>query len=82
MYELVYSDEAVKDLKKLDKQTKVRILSTLERIRVRPHAHVKKLVANPYFRLRIGQHRIILDIKSNKLIIFIIEVGHRKKIYK
>ena len=81
MYSLVYSATALKHLKRLDKEIQIRIISTLERIRVRPYPHVKKLVESPYFRLRVGDYRVILDIKENKLLIFIIEVGHRKKIY-
>lgn len=82
MYQLIYSEEAFKQLKKLDKETQKRLLSTLERIRIRPYPHIKKLVGSPYFRLRVGDYRIILDIKETKLLIFIIKVGHREKIYK
>jgi len=71
----------LRHLKKLDKEIQIRIISTLERIRVRPYPHIKKLVESPYFRLRVGDYRVILDIKENKLLIFVIEVGHRKKIY-
>ena len=81
MYSLVYSATALKHLKKLDKEIQIRIISTLERIRVRPYPHVKKLVESPYFRLRVGDYRVILDVKENKLLIFVIEVGHRKKLY-
>jgi len=81
VYSLVYSATALKHLKKLDKEIQIRIISTLERIRVRPYPHVKKLVESPYFRLRVGDYRVILDIKENKLLIFIIEVGHRKKVF-
>lgn len=81
-YELIYSDEARKQLKKLNKILQERILSTLERIRFRPHSYVKRLVGSLYFSLRVGGYRVILDIKENKLIIFVIEVGHRKNIYQ
>jgi mRNA interferase RelE/StbE len=82
MHTLIYSDKILKQLKKLDKLLKKRILLTLERIRIRPYAYVKKLVGVPYFSLRVGDYRIILDIKDNKLLIFVVELGHRKKIYK
>ena len=82
MYELVYSDEARKQLKKLNKYVQARILHTLERIRLRPQHHIKKLVGNPYFSLRVGDYRAILDVQENKLIIFVIEVGHRRNIYQ
>ena len=81
-YELIYSDEARKQLKKLNKDVQIRIISSIERIRLRPYAYVKKLVGNPYFSLRVGHYRVILDIEENKLLIFVIEVGHRRDIYK
>ena len=82
MYSLIYSDASLKKLRKLELDIKNRIISSLERIRIHPYPHLKKLVGNPYFRLRVGDYRIILDIKNDKLIILVIEVGHRKDIYK
>jgi len=81
MYEIEFSETAEKQLYKLERATQVRIISTLERIRIKPYTHVKKLVGSDYFRLRVGDYRVILDIKESKLLIFIIEVGHRKNIY-
>jgi len=80
MYSLVYSELAVKQLKKLPKELQVRIVSTLERVRIRPHPHVLRLVESPYFRLRVGDYRVILDIKEDKIMIFVIEIGHRREI--
>jgi mRNA interferase RelE/StbE len=82
MFELFYTEEAKKYLKKLNKQDRIRIFSTLERCRVRPHSYVKKLVSSPYFRLRVGDYRVILDISAGKLMILVLEVGHRRNIYK
>ena len=82
MYETFLTNEAKKFLKKLNVKDQKRIISTLERCRVRPHSYVKKLAASPYFRLRVGDYRVILDIKGDKLLIIVIEIGHRKNIYK
>jgi mRNA interferase RelE/StbE len=82
MYDLLYAEQFVKELKKLEKDLQKRIISALERIRVRPYPHVKKIVGCPYFRLRTGDYRIILDIQENKMIIYVLEVGHRKNIYQ
>jgi len=82
MYELVYSKDFEKDIKKLNKEDQDRIVAVLERIRVRPFAFVKKLVGVKYFSLRVGKHRIILDIRKGELVILVIEIGHRKNIYK
>ncbi|MFC1768709.1 type II toxin-antitoxin system RelE/ParE family toxin [Nanoarchaeota archaeon] len=82
MYTLVYSEEILKQFRKLNKETKKRILSTLERIRIRPYAHVKRLVGSPYYCLRVGRYRVLINIEKNELIIFVIETGHRSSIYK
>lgn len=81
-YDVIFSDFAVKQLSKLPLDIQHRIISTIKRCRIRPYAHVKKLVGSKYFRLRIGNYRVIMDIVDNKLIIYVIEVGHRKNIYK
>ena len=82
MFDIEFSKSSEKQLFKLEKDIQKRVVSTLDRIRVRPYPHVKKLVGNPYFRLRVGEYRVILDIQENKLLIFVVEIGHRKNIYK
>ncbi len=82
MYEIIIMPRAEKQLSKLDMLLQKRILNTLERIRIRPYYFVKKIVGTSYFRLRVGTYRLILDIKENKLLILVLELGHRKNIYK
>ena len=81
-YEVTFSDFADKQLSKLPLDVQDRIISTIKRCQVRPYYHVKKIVGSKYFRLRVGDYRVIMDIIENKLIIHIIDVGHRKSIYK
>ena len=80
-YEIIFSDAALKQLKKLEKSTQQRIISTLERIRIRPQSYVTKLVGDSVYRLRVGDYRVILDIDEGILVVLVIKVGHRKKIY-
>lgn len=82
MYDIEFSKIAEKQFYKLEKNIQLRIISTLKRIKIRPFNHVIKLVGSPYFRLRVGNYRVILDIKEDRLIILILEVGHRRSIYK
>jgi len=82
MYLLIYSTKAKEQLKKLSKNIQLRVLSSLERCRLRPHSHIKKLVGSSFFSLRVGDYRIILDIQKDKLMILVVTLGHRKNIYK
>jgi len=81
MYEILFHKNAQKQLEKLTKDIQGRVLSVLDRIKITPHSHVKRLVGTPYFRVRIGDYRAILDIQNDKLVIIVIEIGHRKNIY-
>ncbi|MGP8329305.1 MAG: type II toxin-antitoxin system RelE family toxin [Methanosarcinaceae archaeon] len=81
-YGIIFSDRALKQLKKLEKNVHERIISTLERIKIRPQAHVTKLVGDPGYRLRVGDYRVILDIDDGNLVILVINIRHRKRIYK
>jgi mRNA interferase RelE/StbE len=82
MYEIEYSDSAIRFIKKLPKNKQKRIIAVLERSRIRPWAHFQRLVGKKAYKLRVGKYRIIADIIKNKLLIIVIEIGHRKNIYK
>ena len=82
MYEIELSDLAFKQLHKLDKSIQERIGAVLERIKIRPQDFVEKLVGESGFKLRVGDYRLFLDIERDKLIIFVIEIRHRKNAYK
>ena len=82
MHEILFSDTALRQLRKLETETQRRIIAALERIRIRPDAYVAKLVGDPAYRLRVGDYRVILDIERDKLSILVLNVGHRGNIYK
>lgn len=81
-YEIIFSDKAFKQLKKLEQETQERIIKVLERIRLRPEKFVTKLVGDPGFRLRIGEYRVIVDIDKDRLLILVIKIGDSCRIYK
>ena len=81
MYKLTYSKTAEKQLSKLERTTKERIVIALERSLRNPFSQTKKMVGNQYFRLRVGDYRIIMRIWQNELRILVVEIGHRKNIY-
>ena len=82
MYELELSDKAKKQLRNLPSELQHRIGFAFERIKINPFRSIKRKQGTPYFILRIGEYRAILDVKNNKLLIPVIEIGPRKKIYK
>ncbi len=80
-FEIIWSEPAIRELKKIDRSIGKRIYDKITLLRDDPYHNVIKLVNFPYFRLRVGDYRVILDIKKNQLRILIIKIGHRKNIY-
>ncbi len=80
-FEIIWSDSAIRQLKKLDRTVARRIFDKVSELRDEPHRYIQKLVSSPYYRLRVGDYRVILDIKENTLRILILKVGHRESVY-
>jgi len=81
-YEVLFSDLALKQLRKLDREMRQRIITTIERIRIRPDTYIRKLVGDEGYRLRVGNYRVILDIDKEQLVILILRIGHRRNVYE
>lgn len=82
MYAIEFTKSAKKQFDKLPLDVQERIVSVLDRVRIRPEAHFERLVGENSYKLRVGDYRIIADIHQDKLLILVIKVGHRKNIYK
>jgi mRNA interferase RelE/StbE len=81
------SDDAKRDLQKFDKSVQKRITSfLLERLQNtdNPRSTGKALQGkySGLWRYRMGDFRLLCRIEDNELIILVIEMGHRKEIYK
>jgi len=86
-YQVEFEKGARKTLKKLDKHQAVLIMGWIQKNLVNctdPRQHGKGLTANRScaWRYRIGDYRLIADINDNTVTILILEIGHRKDIYK
>jgi len=82
-YDIEITDDARQSFKKLDKQVAQRMYTKLKEVANSsdPFQHVKRLTGVTFFSLRVGDYRVILDIKRDKLIIFVIKIGHRSDVY-
>lgn len=87
MYQIRFSDSAVKQMEKLDKQT-VRVIKNwvvknlVDTDDPRKHGKPLKGKLSSVWRYRVGDYRLFAEIKDNILTVFIFEVGHRREVYK
>ena len=86
-YSLRYDEKALKQLKKMDRSVQKLITSWIEKNLIdteNPRLHGKGLSGDKsgYWRYRVGDYRILADIRDDEIIIIIVEIGHRREIYK
>jgi mRNA interferase RelE/StbE len=81
-YRLVYTERAVKDIKKLDQNARKRLGNILSRYRENSFEHSKKLVDPKIgsYRFRMGDIRVVFDIEYEEIVV--LRVGHRRDIYR
>lgn len=85
-YEIIITDKFKKSFKKLDRQVQIIIKDWIEKNLVSTNNSRNKgktLAGNlkGSWRYRIGYYRIIAEIQDDKLILVMVDVGHRSKIY-
>ena len=85
-YKVVFSDEALKQLKKIDKHIAALIIGWIEKNlegTTNPRQHGKALTANRsgQWRYRIGDYRAICEIHDERITILVLEIGHRRNVY-
>lgn len=79
MREIAYTRKARKSLDRMPLKRKAAILSKLEAYARGEPVDIKKMVGNPYFRIRVGQDRVVVDDIGN--VIMVINAGPRGDIY-
>jgi mRNA interferase RelE/StbE len=86
MWRIEYSQRFRKAARKLDKTTLQRVVSYLDTLAEAPDPRTqgKALTGNlsGYWRYRLGNYRIIVEIRDNELVIVAINIGHRSSVYR
>ena len=87
VWRIELSPNADKQLDRIDRQSAIRILKFL-RSRLSALDDPRQLGAalsgpfSGYWRYRIGDYRVICELRDTELIILVVEVGHRREIYR
>ena len=87
MYHVVFTNEARKELKKLDKYTALLLIAWVRKNLEGcsdPRQHGKSLTANRggQWRYRVGDYRLVAEINDDTIAILILTVGHRRDVYE
>lgn len=80
MRAISYSREAKKSLDRMQPRRKAAITAKIEAYARGEPVDIKKLQGGSYYRIRVGQDRIIIDDQG--VVILVIDAGRRGGIYK
>lgn len=82
-YRIEYTAAAARILRSLDRALQRRVLSKIETLQEnpRPSAAVK-LTGHDAYRIRIGDYRVIYAIADERLVVLVVEIGHRREVYR
>jgi mRNA interferase RelE/StbE len=87
VWTIEYTETSKGQLRKLDKQTARRILDFMdERIaRLDDPRSTGKALTGPlggFWRYRVGDCRVICEIKDGALRVLVVQIGHRREVYR
>jgi mRNA interferase RelE/StbE len=82
MYQVVIEKQAQKQLAKISPPDYTKIVAALKELAADPRPYgYKKLKGRPGYRVRVGDYRIIYQVKDNILTVFVLIIGHRREVY-
>ena len=85
-YSVFFEERAAKELARIEKPYQLLIKKKIEQLAENFDSMVNNLKPlkgkYDYYRLRVGNYRVIFHKDARKIIITIVRIGHRKSIYQ
>lgn len=81
VWQVIWSEKSVTQLKRMDKKNAQRVYDAVLDCAKEPFDAVTRLVNSPFYKIRVGNYRVILDLQQKKMVIFVITADHRKRVH-
>ena len=83
-YRVLFQPSAVRELRKLSRDVQVRIMARIEALAKEPRpAGVKKLEGlKELCRVRVGDYRVVYQIRDERLVVLVVRIAHRRDAYR
>lgn len=83
VYKVYFKESVEKDFIAIPKKDLKRILQRIKILEDNPRPlGCEKLTGRERYRVRQGRYRIVYSIQDDELTVWIVEVGHRKDVYR
>ena len=81
IFEINWDPKAIKFLDKLPKDYALRIADKIKNIRENPERYLETLVGYNFYKVRIGDYRLFINLDNNAKIIYVMSIRHRREAY-
>ncbi len=83
MYVVQLTTKAERQLRKIDPSNRRRIQAAVELLSTNPRPpNAKQLVGGGgEWRVRTGEYRVIYEIYDKRLLVLVLQIGHRRDVY-
>jgi mRNA interferase RelE/StbE len=85
-YRVVLAPAAERELARLQVASGRRIVRALRALALDPRPHdARLLVGRPgerIWRIRVGDFRVLYEIRDRELVVLVVKVGHRRDVYR
>ena len=84
-YRIQLKRSALKALSRLDARTQRRLWARIRSLADNPRPPQAKALQEPWkghFRLRVGDYRILYTIQDDRLLVLVVKVGERERVYR
>ncbi|MGJ3510152.1 type II toxin-antitoxin system RelE family toxin [Enemella sp. A6] len=83
-YRVEFTAAAARQIKKLPRVARDRVLDSIEELTEDPRPRgSKKLVGEKTaWRIRVGDYRVIYDVFDTELTVTVVRAGHRRDVYE
>jgi len=84
VYSVIFKPSVEKDFKKISAATAKRIFDHIERLTANPFPRqsIKLTGGEAFYRIRVGEYRVIYEVDTQKKHIIIQYVRHRREVYR
>lgn len=74
---------AQKELGKINRPDQDRIIGAIQSLSEAPRpSGCLKLSGREAWRIRIGSYRVIYEVHDNRLVVLVVQIGHRRDVYR
>jgi mRNA interferase RelE/StbE len=83
-YDIELTRDALRALAKLDRPTRRRVQGAIDKLAddPRPAGMIALRGVTGAYRIRVGDYRIVYTLHDDRLMVVVIDIGHRREIYR